>query len=44
VANKNGIKENKIEIAKKLLSKNLSTDEIMEITGLTKEEIENIQK
>ena len=30
------------EIAKKLLNKNISIKEIIEITGLTKEEIENI--
>jgi hypothetical protein len=33
-----------MEIAKKLLAKKLSIDEIMEITSLTKEEIESLQK
>lgn len=37
-----GIKEGKVEIAKILLEKNMSVDEIVEITGLSKEEIEKI--
>ena len=40
---KEGIKQGKIEIAKKLLVKGLSLEEIVEITGLTKEEIKNIK-
>ena len=35
-----GKKEKQIEIAKKLLAKNMAIAEIQEITGLTKEEIE----
>ena len=38
-----GIKENKREIAKKLMSKNIATEEIVEITGLTKEEIDELK-
>ena len=37
-----GIKEGKIEIVKKMLSRGDSLDDIKEITGLSKEEIENI--
>lgn len=37
-----GLEEGRKEIAKKLLNKNISIKEIIEITGLTKEEIENI--
>lgn len=44
----NGKKQGKIEgvkeIARKLLSKNLSKKEISEITGLKDEEIENLKK
>jgi len=39
-----GIQTNKIETAKKMLAKNVDIDFISEITGLTKEEIENIKK
>ena len=38
-----GTTETKKEIAKKLLSKNLKIEEIIEITGLTKEEIQKLQ-
>ena len=38
-----GIKENKIETAKKMLAKNINIDLISEITGFTKEEITNIK-
>lgn len=38
-----GKKEGKIEIVKALLKKNMPIDEIMDITGLTKEEIENLK-
>ena len=37
-----GVKANKIEIAKKMKIKNMKIDEISEITGLTKEEIEKL--
>jgi predicted transposase/invertase (TIGR01784 family) len=37
-----GIKENKKEIAKKMLEKNKPIDEIIEFTGLSKEEIEQL--
>ena len=37
------IKNNKVEIAKKMLSKNIAIEEIVEITGLTKEEVKKIQ-
>ena len=39
-----GIKEKSIEIAKKLLSKNTSKKEIIEITGLNEKEIDKILK
>lgn len=39
-----GKTEGKIEIAKKLLDKNVPIDEIIEITSLTKDEIENLNK
>ena len=38
-----GRKEANIEIAKKLLKKGMSIEEIVEITGLTKEEIEKLE-
>ena len=38
-----GIKTSKQEIARNLLSKNYSTNEISEITGLSVEEIENLK-
>ena len=41
---KNGRKEEKIEIAKEMLKKGIDTDLISEITKLTKEEIEKIVK
>ena len=37
-----GIENNKIEIAKNMLNKNMKINVISEITGLTKEEIEKI--
>lgn len=37
-----GVKENKIETAKKLLKLNMPIEQIIEITELTKEEIEEI--
>ena len=37
-----GISQNKIEVAKKMLAKKMNISLIVEITGLTKEEIENI--
>lgn len=38
-----GIKENQIETARKLLKKNVSIGIILEVTGLTKEELEKIK-
>jgi predicted transposase/invertase (TIGR01784 family) len=38
-----GMKNEKIEIAKSLLEHNISIDIIMESTGLTKEEIEKLR-
>lgn len=38
-----GTKETKRKIAKKLISKNMKTEEIMELTGLTKEEIKELK-
>ena len=38
-----GIKENKREIAKKMLSKGIKIKEVIELTGLTKEEIEKLK-
>ena len=38
-----GAKEKQLEIAKKLLSKKVSIEEIVEITDLSKEEIENLK-
>ena len=43
VAKEEGEKEGKIEIAKKLLSKKMPIEEIIEITGLTKKEIDKIK-
>ena len=40
---KEGINSNKIEIAKNLLSMNMSVDDITKATGLTKEEIEKLK-
>ena len=39
-----GIKQEKIEIAKSMLKKNMDIEDIIDITGLTKEEIEKLQK
>lgn len=39
-----GIEQNKREITKRLLLKNLSIDEISEITGLSREEIQKIKE
>ena len=33
-----------MEIAKNLLNKNMSVEDIMDITGLTREEIENCKR
>ena len=41
---RNAEKEKAMKIAKKLYKKNLSVDEISDITGLTKTEIENYAK
>ena len=38
-----GSKEQSIKIAKKMLEKKMDIDTIMEITGLTKEEIQKLQ-
>jgi predicted transposase/invertase (TIGR01784 family) len=38
------VEENKIEIAKKLIKRNLTNDEIAEDTGLTVEQIEELRK
>lgn len=40
---KEGSKQNSIEIAKKMLEKNKEISEIIEFTGLTKEEIESLK-
>ena len=40
---KEGIKSEKINIAKKLLLKNISINDIMEITGMTEKEIEKLR-
>ena len=40
---KEGEMESKKQIAKKLISRGISDDEICDITGLTKEEIKNLQ-
>jgi predicted transposase/invertase (TIGR01784 family) len=42
-AYEDGCKEKQIEMAKKMLNKNKPIEEIIEFTGLTKEEIENIK-
>ena len=41
---KEGKKQNQIEIAKKLLQRNMSIEDIKEITGLTKEEINKLKQ
>lgn len=38
-----GIQKEKVEIAKRMLEKNKPLDEIIEFTGLTKEEIEELK-
>ena len=38
-----GIRNNKMEIARKMLTKKIDIEEIIEITGLTKEEVKKIQ-
>ena len=40
---KNGKTEEKIEMTKKMLKKNYNIDTIIELTGLTKEEIEKLK-
>ena len=37
-----GIEQNKIENAKKMLQKNMKLEDIMEITGLSKDEIKKL--
>ena len=39
-----GKRENQIEVAKKLLENKIDIDIIIKTTGLTKEEIENIEE
>ena len=39
-----GFQQRNMEIAKNLLNKNMSVEDIMDITGLTKEEIENCKR
>ena len=39
-----GMKKEKISISKTLLNKNMSVEDIMDITGLTREEIENCKR
>lgn len=41
-ARREGIKENRLEVAKKMKEKNMDIDMILEITGLTKQEIEKL--
>lgn len=41
-AKEEGMKQEKIEIAKKLLSENMSIEQIIRITNLTKDEIEKL--
>ena len=41
-AREEGLSEGKKEIAKKMKAKNMPIEEIMELTGLSKEEIEKI--
>ena len=43
IGEKNGKKEKTIEIAKKLLEKNIDIEVIMETTGITKEELESLR-
>ena len=42
VAREEGRKEERLEIAKKMKSKNMPIEEIIELTGLTKEQIESL--
>ena len=42
-AREEGIKEGAIKIAKNMLKKGIDIDTIIEVTGLTKEEIEEIK-
>ena len=42
-ATRKGIEQGKKEVAKKMLAKNISIDIIMEVTELTKEDIENLK-
>ena len=37
-----GVEKAKIEIAKKMKAKNMPIEEIVELTGLTKEEVEKL--
>ncbi|MBR3230100.1 MAG: hypothetical protein IKF91_04665, partial [Bacilli bacterium] len=39
-----GIQETKIETARKMLEKNMKIEDIIDITGLTKEEIQKIEE
>lgn len=41
---KEGHKEKILEIAKKMKSRNIPIEEIIELTGLTKEEMENLEE
>ena len=43
IGREKGIKENKRAIAKKMLSKGIRVKEIIELTGLTEEEIEELK-
>ena len=44
IGEERGLKEGKIEIASRMLKKGLDIDDIIDITGLTKAEIENLKK
>ena len=44
IGRQNGIKEEKLEIAKNLLNMGYSKEEIMRATGITKEEIKKIKR
>ena len=39
-----GIKQNQQEVAKKLIKMKLSINQIIDVTGLTKEEVEKLKK
>ena len=43
LAEKDGEKENKIEIAKKMLAKGMSDEEIVELTGITDEDLAELK-